>query len=83
MRKEAAIMRTRLCIHPVRPELAHASVHDRISGPAALPGRELRGVAAPRKTSELVAQRHFRKLRPVEQEVIGELAPGELSEERL
>ena len=77
-RNEATIMRTRLCIQPVVPQLAHSRVDHRVAGLPLLPGFERATVAAPPKFRKRRIERNGNDLRKMVEEVIGKLSPDEL-----
>ena len=71
-------------VHPPRgPEFPHACVDDGIAGLAALPALEMVAVRPPWKAGEGFAERRVGERRVVCEEVIGELAPQQLLEERV
>src|ERR1700712_437908 len=68
-------------MHPAGvPQLAQARVDQRIAGVSALPGLEILGRLLPGKPSIVLAQGLFRRVRKMEQQVMGELAPADLVE---
>ena len=63
-------------VHPARcPQFAHAGINDRVAGIASLPCLERVIVFAPRKVRELGPEGLAHQVRPVVQQVIGELPP--------
>ncbi len=71
-------------MHPTgRPQLAHPGVDDRIAGLAALPCLQLSGIRGPREPLEIGSQRFRRRAGEVIENVVRELPPADLAEERL
>ncbi len=64
-------------VHPsCRPEFAHASVHDGKTGPTTLPSLEMFLVFLPREFRKLFAKWDIGKIRPVNEQMVGKLAPS-------
>ena len=71
-------------VHPSRaPQFAHPRVHDRVTRAALLPGGQRPRLVAPRKVVEAGAPVLLHHVREVDEQVVAELAPCELAQERL
>ena len=81
MRNDATIMRTRLCIHPVVGELAHARVDDRVAGASLLPRLEPVLAVLPGEVAQAGQEGARLDVGAVPQNVDVELAPDELAQE--
>ncbi len=68
-------------VHPAdRPELAQPGIDDRITGAALLPGGQRSLVLLPGQRCEFRTERALRQMRPVKQEMVGELPPIQLAD---
>jgi hypothetical protein len=71
-------------VHPARvPEFAHAGVDDGITGAPPLPRAQRPRVGPPRELRVFGPQRLVRRVRKMEEQVVGELAPHHLAQEGL
>ena len=76
-------MRARLCIQPRSAQLAHGSIHHRVTGAALLPGLQFSRIIPPGDIAQGGLESPLQNVRKMVEDGLVKLAPDQLVEEGL